>query len=380
MRRSRNRPRIGRRLIVPDVPLEDRLRLIPLLSPRKIDERLSDLGYRGQESARRGVCLAAYRHLKRLRLLHIEKIPREKLPPRSNLILIGPTGCGKSYIIELLFGKILKLPYVITEMTRYTETGYVGDDVKNILSRLVDAAHDNLPFAGCGVVALDEFDKIAARGSILLFRGGGTTKDVSGFGVQRELLKMLEGAEIELEFIPGLSRRGRLSTRDITFFAIGAFTDLLETWESDERIGFNREIPAGGYHQRVQYHLNKHEAEDLSRFQAYGFIPELIARFDRVVPFQPLGPETLRQILVDRVARYKQEFELEGLELIIADEVYDYIVSESMERKTGARGLDTTIMKCVEEIAFEYFGQDRTGTVTLELDDDGIKPKVALTR
>jgi len=348
-----------------------------ILSPREIDDRLGVLGYHGQARARRSVCLAAYRHIRRLRMLHVEKIPRQELPSRSNLILIGPTGCGKTYIIELLFGQILRLPYVITEMTRYTESGYVGDDVLNIMFRLVDAAHGNIALAECGVIALDEFDKIAMRGSLVRFGGSGSTKDVSGFGVQRELLKMLEGAEIDLSIGYHYGERGVISTRDIAFFAIGAFTDFPEVGQSVGGIGFNQDIRE--WVQGPQYRIDRNEAEDLSRFQAYGFMPELIARFDRIIPFQPLGPETLRRILEDRVARFKREFEQEGFELVITEAVYDYVVGESIKRKTGARGLDTVIMNCLEDVAFEHFGQGKTGIVTLDIGEGGLRPQVVVT-
>ena len=178
--------------------VKDFIQTVPLPSPKKIYNELEKLGYRGQPLARKAVSLASYRHVKRLKLLHSKNTPRANLPPRPNSILMGPTGCGKTYLIELLFGEIFKLPFVIIDMTKFTESGYVGDDVVNILVQLVYAANESIDIAECGVIVLDEFDKIAGAYSSARFAGQGTTKDVSGYGVQRELLKILEGTDVQI--------------------------------------------------------------------------------------------------------------------------------------------------------------------------------------
>jgi len=284
-----------------------------LLSPRQIDEKLTEYGYCGQAAARKSLCLCAYRHMKRLYAIHVKGISREMLPPRSNAILMGPTGCGKSYVIELLFGKILNLPYVIVEMTRFTETGYVGEDALMILNRLVESARGNLEMAETGVIALDEFDKIASQSSNLIF-GGGSTKDVSGYGVQRELLKMLEGADVDimedLGYLPYHGAHTTISTRDITFIGLGAFS------------GFNMRdavIGSVGFVPHMQgpngCELESGKAFEISDFQRYGFIPELIGRFERVIPFAALDAQTLSEILRDKLKRHILEFEEEGFEL-----------------------------------------------------------------
>lgn len=351
-----------------------------LLSPKEIYQRLEELGYQGQEDARRSVCLCAYRHMKRLKSIHTQRISRNKLPPRSNAILIGPTGCGKSYIIELLFGEILKLPYAIVEMTRYTEAGYVGDDVSNILNLLVDAAHGNHELAECGIVALDEFDKIAGRDSILRFAGG-STKDVSGYGVQRELLKMIEGADVQFTKGYGpinFGHREIISTRDITFFGLGTFTGFTAT-DFNINIGFMQRIKKQADKREIAYSLNAEEADDIDRFQTYGFIPELIARFDRILPFQPLDACILKRILDDKIQRNKIEFKEEGFELHVDNGVCDLFVEEALKKKTGARGLDSAIIKHIEDIGFEYFGQNKTGTVILKLKKGQLKSEVRLS-
>ena len=358
---------------------EVRLNALPVLSPQKINDCLDEFGYHGQNEARRSVCLNAYRHVKRLKSLHVKKIPCHLLPQHSNAILIGPTGCGKSYIIELIFGKILKLPYVIVEMTRFAETGYVGDDVLNILTRLLESANGDLVLAECGVVALDEFDKIAGSNSNARFAGQGTTKDVSGYGVQRELLKMVEGADIQIPLDYGFSNRGSrsvMSTRNITFFALGAFTGFKDVERSGRSgIGFNKNAEK---EERIAYKLSEEEAEDIGGFQTYGFIPELIARFNRITLFQPLDAATLTKILCNKLEKYKVEFNEEGFELQVNNNVFDFLVKEALKKRTGARALDSAIMKYLEGVCFECFGQGRIGTVTLRLGKGKLQAEVKI--
>src|ERR1051325_3763971 len=202
---------------------------LPLLPPTDISNELERLGYKGQTAQRNAVSLSAYRHVRRLKRLYVNGEDPRSLPPKQNLLMVGPTGCGKTFLIELLFQNIFKLPTVIVDITSFTESGYIGDDVRTILTRLIDAAGDAAFLASVGVVCLDEFDKIAASGSNARFAGQGTTKDVSGYGVQRELLAMLEGKELMVPMDYGFSEygsRAKLSTRNIPFIACGAFSGL----------------------------------------------------------------------------------------------------------------------------------------------------------
>jgi ATP-dependent protease HslVU (ClpYQ) ATPase subunit len=134
----------------------------------------------------------AYRHVRRVKRIYLDGAKREQLLPKSNTLLVGPTGCGKTHLVELLFQQILRLPTVIIDLTTYSETGYVGQDPSTILTRLLHAADDNPLLASIGIVCLDEFDKIASGQNNAIFAGAGTTKDVTGLGVQRELLKLRE--------------------------------------------------------------------------------------------------------------------------------------------------------------------------------------------
>jgi ATP-dependent Clp protease ATP-binding subunit ClpX len=348
--------------------VKDFVQSLPLPTPKQISQELEALGYRGQLASRKAAALAAYRHVKRLKLLHIKKTPRNELPSRPNTVLMGPTGCGKTYLIELLFGEIFKLPYVIVDMTKFTESGYVGDDVVNILVQLVYAANESIDIAECGVVVLDEFDKIAGSISTARFAGQGTTKDVSGYGVQRELLKILEGTDVQIPLDFGFSSRGPrafISTRDITFFSVGAFSGIRSLFEKGG-MGFLQDIDKShDGADAIAYKVTEDELNDITRFQLFGFLPELIARFNRIVPFSPLDKETLKDILLLKVQRYKREFKEEGFVLSMDDRVADLIISEALRRQTGARGLDVALSKHLEDIAFELFGTGSEGEITL---------------
>ena len=172
------------------------LRDLPVPTPAAMFKALQEQGYRGQDDARRALCLMAYRHLRRIKRIYLDGVDRAELPRKSNYLLVGPTGAGKTFLVETLFGKLLKLPTALVDITTYSETGYVGQDPSTILTRLLHAAEENPMLASIGIVCLDEFDKIASGQNNAIFAGAGTTKDVTGMGVQRELLKMLEASEV----------------------------------------------------------------------------------------------------------------------------------------------------------------------------------------
>ena len=309
---------------------------LPVMSPAAISDELERLGYKGQDEQRRAVSLMAYRHVRRLRRLHVDGEHYRALPPKQNVLMVGPTGCGKTFMVELLFRHVLKLPTVVVDVTSFTESGYVGDDVRTILTRLISAAGDNSDLAECGVVCIDEFDKLASSSSNARFAGQGTTKDVSGYGVQRELLAMLEGTTVPVPMDYGFSAYGQrveLSTRNIPFIACGAFSGLDEMLKARRgSIGFR-----GGGDGEDPTTLTLDEVES---FQKYGFLPELIGRFSRIVVFQPLPAETLRRILSENVLpQFEGEFRAEGLRLTVTEDALAHIVARSQRRGTGARGL-----------------------------------------
>lgn len=330
---------------------------LPLISPREIDGLLIKHGYVGQDEARRAVSLMAYRHVRRLKRIYVDNYPLRSLPPKQNTLLIGPTGCGKTYIVELLFQQILQIPTVVIDITSFTESGYVGDSVQTILTRLIDETDGQPHLASCGVICLDEFDKLAASTSNTRFAGQGTTKDVSGYGVQRELLKIIEGTEVMAPMDYGYSEwggRSQLSTRNIPFVACGVFPGLIESTEARSGMGF-----AADKGEKRPDSLPVKPINSAS-FNKFGFLPELIGRFSRVVHFSALESETLKQILRQNVLpRYIDEFRGEGLKLSVTPKALDHIVTQAQERETGARGLEAELLQILEKAAYDTFLQDR---------------------
>ena len=356
---------------------------LPMPSPREIFLRLEELGYVGQDSGRRSLALMAHRHVRRIKYLHLRGIERSSLPPKENHLLIGPTGCGKTFLVELLFRKILQLPAAIVDITTFSETGYVGNDVSTVLTRLLYASGLNLLLAQVGVVCLDEFDKIAGGSNRAVFAGAGTTKDVTGLGVQRELLKLLERSEVpvptELDHNT-YQQKVMMRTDDIAFVACGAFSGIKSVVRSRRRgqsIGFDRPIQASLSPDAIAVHYDPVELEDTSVFLAYGFLPELMGRFTRIVPFDPLDASTLKRILVEQVlpAR-RRELTLAGMELQVQEEVLDRIVAQATKKETGARGLASALARHLEDAVFEAFSEEGHKRVVLELHEEEVRTRL----
>ncbi len=344
---------------------------IPILSPAEVVDQLENYGYKGQIKQKQALALMAYRHIRRLKRLYLEEIERETLPPKQNALLVGPTGCGKTYLVELLFQKILQLPTVIVDVTSFTEAGYVGDDIRTIITRLISKADGKLYLAECGIICLDEFDKLAASSSNSRFSGAGTTKDISGYGVQRELLTMLHGADVSVPMDYGFSEFGSrsiFSTRDVPFIACGAFSGLTELLKEQTKIGF----------QNDKNSLNNLSTEDVEKFQKYGFMPELIGRFSRIVEFPPLPAETLKQILIENILpQYENEFVGEKLSLKVTEKALDFIVKRSEKRKTGARSLQIELITAIEQAAFETFYQRENVEILIDVKDGKLAHKIS---
>jgi ATP-dependent Clp protease ATP-binding subunit ClpX len=356
------------------------VRELPCPSPQAMFQALHEMGYRGQEHARRALCLMAYRHIKRIKRIYVDGVDRTELPRKQNFLCVGPTGSGKTFLVESLFGKILKLPTALVDITTYSETGYVGQDPSTILTRLLHTADENPMLASIGIVCLDEFDKIASGQNNAIFAGAGTTKDVTGMGVQRELLKMLEASEVVVPLDLSHSSYADhvvMSTADIAFIAAGAFSgfqQIAHRRAMRDAIGFGREqATSSSDPDAIAVDFTADQVENVANFQSYGFLPELVARFTRVVPFKALDSDTLKDILrSDVIARMTKEFKLEGFELNIDEAVLDHVVDDAIRRETGARGLASTLTRNLEDVAFTSFGAESKGEVRVQLKDDDI--------
>lgn len=366
--------------------IAEKLESLPVLSPREIEESLVKRGYRGQEYARRAGATLAYRHMQRLRREFIDKVPEEDFSLRENYLFLGATGSGKTFLTEMLFRDILGVPTVVADVTRYSETGYIGDDVLMLLSELFEAAGQDRAWASCGIICLDEFDKLAASRSAARFAGEGTTKDVSGFGVQRGLLNLLSGRSSPFPTDFGYSAFGQKLTmplHNIMFIACGAFSGLQQVADLAEgggsaSIGFlqdNRKNQDESLVAKIGFEL----MEDTRAFANYGILPELVGRFSRMVPFQPLSAEVLREILEENVLRsYRREFEAEQVNLVVEDEVIDLIVDSARRRETGARAVRASLVPHLEEAAFRAFGDGGGATVRLFVNKGQIELEVTL--
>lgn len=340
------------------VPVVEYVKNLPILTPEQMDRALVDLGYTGQEQARHVLCLSAYRHIQRLRRLHLDKVDPKELPRRENILCMGASGSGKTHLVNLLFENILKLPSVIVDITKFSETGYVGENMEEILTRLLLKADKDLGIAQTGIVCIDEIDKIAASAtSGMRFGGARSSKDVSGIGVQRGLLKLLEPSLVDVPTSIGdhfRSDRVQFNTATTLFVGCGAFSGLDEIAKRVSRIGFDS---AGGANIQGNVHL----AHIAGQIAAYGLMPEFVGRFEQITCFNRLTRNELRHILeVNTIRTYRKELSLEGIDLVIEPSAIEHLVDEALERGTGARGLPAGLIGILTEAMYRVYSA--TGT------------------
>ncbi len=335
------------------------LALEDIPAPHKIKAMLDEYVV-GQEHAKKVMSVAVYNHYKRVATGTTDNIEIEK----SNMLMIGPTGCGKTYLVKTL-ARLLDVPLAITDATSLTEAGYIGDDIESVVSKLLAAAGNDVDKAEQGIIFIDEIDKIAKKKET-------HSRDVSGESVQQGMLKLLEGADIEVPI--GASSKNAMvptttiNTSNILFICGGAFPGLEEIIEDrinkQTSIGFNAELK--GKFNKDKNILSKVATEDIRK---YGMIPEFVGRLPMIYTLEGLDKDMLVQILKEPknaiLKQYQKLLELDEVKLCFDEDALEMIAEKAMERETGARALRSIIDEFMLDIMYEIPKDDNIGCVTI---------------
>lgn len=332
-------------------------------APHIIKEKLDEYVV-GQDYAKKVMSVAVYNHYKRV----LTDSPDNEVEiEKSNMLMIGPTGCGKTYLVKTL-AKILQVPLAITDATSLTEAGYIGDDVESVLSKLLAAADNDVEKAEHGIIFIDEIDKIAKKRNT-------NSRDVSGESVQQGMLKLLEGSEVEVP-VGATSKNAMvplttINTRNILFICGGAFPELEKVIKNrltkQSSIGFEAELR--DKYDKDENILSKVTTEDLREF---GMIPEFLGRLPIVFTLQAMTEDMLCDILTlpknAILKQYKKLLELDEVELIFDDDAVHAIARKAAKKNTGARALRAIIEEFMLDIMYEIPKDDMIGSVTITED------------